>query len=178
MTKHVAVYPGSFNPFHPGHLHVVAQAALLFDKVTVLIATNPEKSYRVSPQERKELILHMVEDFVWAKNVAVDITDKPLMEYCNKKRIPTVVRGVRNGDDLEYERAQREYNMRLGQTDFPISYVYLAPDMAMQHLSSTYVRNFVKYCSPLQLCSLYNSTVLQTVLGYKEAAEIIELYKE
>ncbi len=176
MTR--CVYPGSFNPVHPGHIHIMAQAALLFDKVMVLIAVNPEKSYRVSPQERKELILSLIEDYAWAKKVKVDITDKTLMEYCDKKRIPVIIRGVRNGSDLEYERSQREFAMRLDSPGFPVSYVYLAPDMSMDHFSSTYIRNFIKYCTPIQLCNLYNCTHMQDVLGYGTAKDIIKLYKE
>ena len=41
MSK--AVYPGSFNPVHLGHMHVILQASRLFDEVRVLIAVNPEK---------------------------------------------------------------------------------------------------------------------------------------
>lgn len=49
MSEKVAVYPGSFNPVHPGHLHVIRQAAQVFDRVIVLIAENPEKSYPINP---------------------------------------------------------------------------------------------------------------------------------
>ena len=176
MTK--CIYPGSFNPVHPGHIHIMAQAALLFGSVTVLIAVNPEKVYRVAAETRRELILGMIEGFPWASKVKVDITDKTLMEYCGKKRIPVIVRGVRNGNDLEYERSQREYSMRLGNPGFPVSYVYLAPDVSLDYLSSTYVRNFIRYCTPLQLGTLYNSTLFGEVLPFGEASRMAELYKE
>lgn len=178
MSKRIAVYPGSFDPVHPGHIHIMAQAALLFDKVVVLIAENPEKSYKVPAQERKKLILGMIGDFEWAKKVTVDITGTTLMAYCNVKHINTVVRGIRNGDDLEYECAQREYSMRLGLVEFPVSYVYLAPDLSMRHFSSTYVRNFIAYCAPMQLCNLYNSTVLGRVLPAGEALWLVHRYGE
>lgn len=173
-----AVYPGSFNPVHLGHMHVILQASRLFDEVRVLIAVNPEKTYRVSAEDRRELILGMIEGFPWANKVKVDITDNTLMEYCGKKRIPVIVRGVRNGNDLEYERSQREYSMRLGNPGFPVSYVYLAPDVSLDYLSSTYVRNFIKYCTPLQLGALYNSTLFGEVLPFGEASRMAELYKE
>lgn len=176
MTR--CVYPGSFNPVHPGHIHIMAQAALLFGNVTVLIAVNPEKVYKVGAEARKELILGMIEGFPWVNKVKVDITDNTLMEYCGKKRIPVIVRGVRNGNDLEYERSQREYAMRLGKPGFPVSYVYLAPDVSLDYLSSTYVRNFIKYCTPLQLGVLYNSTLFGEVLPFGEVSQMAELYKE
>lgn len=49
-----AVYPGSFNPVHPGHLHVLAQATEIFDEVIVLVANNPGKEYKVPARENAD----------------------------------------------------------------------------------------------------------------------------
>ena len=59
MSEKIAVYPGSFNPVHPGHLHVIRQAAQVFDRVIVLIAENPEKSYPINPVLRMKWIKEM-----------------------------------------------------------------------------------------------------------------------
>lgn len=45
----VAIYSGSFNPFHEGHLDVIKQALKLFDKVVIAKGLNPEKPSVVSP---------------------------------------------------------------------------------------------------------------------------------
>ena len=51
MSEKVAVYPGSFNPVHPGHLHVIRQAAQVFDRVIVLI----ELMKTIGKRERKKV---------------------------------------------------------------------------------------------------------------------------
>jgi pantetheine-phosphate adenylyltransferase len=38
-----AVYPGTFDPFTPGHCNVVARARVMFDQIIVLVAVNPDK---------------------------------------------------------------------------------------------------------------------------------------
>lgn len=48
-TKNVAVFPGSFNP---GHLTTIYQATKVFDKVIVLVASNPDKNYSVPAKTR------------------------------------------------------------------------------------------------------------------------------
>lgn len=78
MSK--AVYPGSFNPAHLGHMHVILQASRLFDEVRVLIAVNPDKTYRVSAEDRRAILENLVGTLP-CHNVAVDISNRPLMEY-------------------------------------------------------------------------------------------------
>lgn len=51
-----AIYAGSFNPFHAGHLNIIQRAEKYFDKITILIAVNPNKNYVVSALERKNQI--------------------------------------------------------------------------------------------------------------------------
>lgn len=170
MSK--AVYPGSFNPVHLGHIHVILQASRLFDEVRVLIAVNPEKTYRVSAEDRKAIIENLVGTLP-CHNVSVDISDRPLMEYYDRMDIDAVIRGVRNGTDLESERVQSQYNLLLRTGKKPLTYVYLAPNPKFQHLSSTYVRQFIQYCTPAQLVNLYEGELH----GYP-AETLYNLYRE
>lgn len=167
-----AVYPGSFNPVHLGHMHVILQASRLFDEVRVLIAVNPEKTYRVSAEDRKRLIESLLGTLP-CHNVSVDISNRPLMEYYDRMDMDAVIRGVRNGAGLESERAQSQYNLLLHTGKKPLTYVYLAPNPKFQHLSSTYVRQFIQYCTPAQLVDLYES-----VLRGSPAETLYNLYKE
>lgn len=170
MTR--CVYPGSFNPVHLGHMHVILQASRIFDHVTVLVAVNPAKTYKVSAEDRKRLLESLVGTLP-CHNVSVDISNRPLMEYYDKMDMDAVIRGVRNGADLESERAQSQYNLLLRTGKKPLTYVYLAPNPKFQHLSSTYVRQFIQYCTPAQLVDLY-----ERELHGSPAETLYNLYKE
>ena len=54
--KHIALYPGSFDPFTNGHLDILKRATNLFEKVIVTVAVNNEKKSVFSGMERIELI--------------------------------------------------------------------------------------------------------------------------
>lgn len=167
-----AVYPGSFNPVHLRHMHVILQASRLFDEVRVLIAVNPEKTYRVSAEDRRAILENLVGTLP-CHNVSVDISNRPLMEYYDRMDMDAVIRGVRNGADLESERAQSQYNLLLRTGKKPLTYVYFAPHPKFQHLSSTYVRQFIQYCTPAQLVDLY-----ERELHGSPAETLYNLYKE
>ena len=64
----VALYPGSFDPVHNGHIHIIRRAAKLFDRVFVAVAANPDKQPLFSIPERVELLR---EALAGAENVEV-----------------------------------------------------------------------------------------------------------
>ena len=151
----VAVYPGSFNPVHPGHLHVIRQAAELFDKVYVLVAENPEKLYKVPADVRASWLDKMTTGFYWKKNVIIDISSKSLVDYCKDHNIEFVVRGLRDGKDLDYEKVQAEYNRVLSDEPAKLKYVYFTTPAHAAHLSSSSIRQFIKYATFEKMVNLY-----------------------
>lgn len=174
----VAVYPGSFDPIHPGHFNIIQQATEVFDKVVVLIAENPEKTYKVGALTRAVIIKELLSQFPWAKKVTVDCTQDYLVKYCKENGIKFVVRGLRNGTDLEYEKTQYEYIKTLENSAIPpVNYVYFATDPGDEHLSSTGVRHFIKYADVAQLKKLYwQGGVLS--FDDKVFENLLTLYKE
>ena len=96
----VAIYPGSFDPITNGHLDVLKRSLEVFDKVIVLVAINPDKSSRFSPNERVEMIKEAVADL---KNVEVDSTTGLTVEYAKKHGAKHLIRGLRAVTDFEYE---------------------------------------------------------------------------
>lgn len=153
--KKIAVYPGSFNPVHPGHLHTIRQAAQVFDTVYVVVMDNPAKKYDVDDKIRAEWIKGMIKGFDWSKHVKVEYCYGPLVDYCKVKKAKFIVRGIRNGVDLEFERAQQQYNEVLSDEPANINYVYFAPPKHSEHLSSTFVRQFIQYATLDKFQSLY-----------------------
>ena len=152
--KRIAVYPGSFDPIHSGHLQVIKQAAGLFDKLVVLVAKNPGKSGQQSFSTRVELAKYAIEQFpiVEPCEITVECTDKSLADYCKARDIKFVVRGLRNGVDLEYEETQKYF---VNKMDARLTYVFLTVPPLYRALSSSALREFAKIATPEQFFYAY-----------------------
>ncbi len=96
----IAVYPGSFDPITNGHLDVLKRALDIFDKVIVLVAVNPNKQSRFSPEERMEMIAEAMEN---DPRVEVDCYDGLTVEYAKSRGAFHLIRGLRAVTDFEYE---------------------------------------------------------------------------
>lgn len=96
----IAVYPGSFDPITNGHLDVLHRALRIFDKVIVLVAVNPNKKSRFSPEER---ILMIKEALNNNPNVEVDSYSGLTVKYAKEHHATHLIRGLRAVTDFEYE---------------------------------------------------------------------------
>lgn len=95
----VAIYPGSFDPITNGHLDVLNRALKIFDKVIVLVAINPNKKSRFTPEVRKAMIEEAVDD----KRVTVETYDGLTVDYAKQHGATHLIRGLRAVTDFEYE---------------------------------------------------------------------------
>ncbi len=129
-----ALFPGTFDPFTRGHLDLVARARLLFGKVTVGVARNPEKQSLFTAEERAELVRASVREL---PGVAVVLVPGLVVEACEELGADVIVRGVRNGSDFDFEAQMARTNRVLKKR---IDTVLLAPALEFAHVSSTLVR--------------------------------------
>jgi pantetheine-phosphate adenylyltransferase len=106
----VAIYPGSFDPLTNGHLSLIQRGLDIFDGLIVAVANNPDKAPLFSFEERMELIRGAVG--VNAR-VEVDSFDGLLVDYAKRRRIHTVLRGLRAVSDFEYEFQLANMNRKL-----------------------------------------------------------------
>ena len=95
----VAIYPGSFDPITNGHLDILNRALEIFDKVIVLVAVNPNKQSRFSPEDR----IAMIKEAVNNPNVEVDSYEGLTVEYARAHGAKHLIRGLRAVTDFEYE---------------------------------------------------------------------------
>jgi pantetheine-phosphate adenylyltransferase len=130
----IAVYPGSFNPFHDGHVDILRKALKLFDKVIVACGINPAKDYYCGPLD--ELNTYFAKEIKCGK-VEVQKFNGLLVDYVNECEADAIVRGLRNGNDLLYEQSQQYWNEDLGLT---IPIVYFVCDRKLSHISSSAIR--------------------------------------
>lgn len=132
MTKK-AVITGSFNPVTSGHLFLLEQAQKLFDEVYMVILVNPEKTYKLSLEERLSLLKDAVKPF---DNVKIFAYDGFACDFCLSVGANLMLRGVRNDKDLQYELDLRRQNLEYKGIDTMI----LVTDEKYKNVSSTYVR--------------------------------------
>ena len=95
-----AIYPGSFDPITNGHLDVLQRALKVFDEVIVLVAINPNKHSKFTPEERMQMIKEATNDL---KGVKVDATDGLSVSYAKEHGATCLIRGLRAVTDFEYE---------------------------------------------------------------------------
>jgi len=100
MNRHIAIYPGSFDPFTNGHLDIVHRGLEIFDTVIVAVACNSEKSSLFTAKERVNIISRLVDN---NPRVKVDSFDGLLVDYVVKKEARVILRGLRAVTDFEFE---------------------------------------------------------------------------
>jgi pantetheine-phosphate adenylyltransferase len=145
MRKHVAIYPGSFDPITNGHLDIIQRGAKLFDEVIVAILVNPEKAPLFSVGERMTMIQTILNDQF--ANVRVDKFEGLLVEYAVRQNAQVIVRGIRAVSDYEYELQMALMNRRLEPR---IETVFMMPAEAYTYLSSRLVREVSKFSGSVE----------------------------
>ena len=109
----LAVYPGSFDPLTLGHVDIAARATTLFDVVVIGIAHNAAKAGRhlLDVHERLRLAREATSHL---PGVEVDIVPGLLADYCTQHGANAIIKGLRNGSDLDAELPMALLNRDLG----------------------------------------------------------------
>lgn len=135
--KTVALYPGSFDPITYGHLDILERATGLFDTVIATIAVNKRKDAVFTGDEREKLLRQCLKGEEWAKRVHIEQFSGLLVDFAKKKNAQTLVRGVRQISDFEYEFRMALTNRRLAPH---IDTVFLMPDEHLTFISASLVK--------------------------------------
>ncbi|MBO0902382.1 pantetheine-phosphate adenylyltransferase [Jiella sonneratiae] len=96
-------YPGSFDPLTNGHLSVLVQALAVFDEVVVGIGVHPGKQALFSFEERVAMIREAVAASAAPERVGVVSFDGLVVDAADAAGAVALIRGVRDGTDLDYE---------------------------------------------------------------------------
>ena len=137
--KRTAYYPGSFDPLTNGHVDVLRQALALFDEVVVGIGVHPGKTPMFTFEERCELIERSLgED---KGRVRVERFDNLVVQAARDAGACVLVRGLRDGTDLDYEMQMAGMN---GVMAPDVATVFFPPSPANRAITATLVRQIAK----------------------------------
>jgi pantetheine-phosphate adenylyltransferase len=107
----VALIPGSFDPFHNGHLEVVERAGRLFDEIVVATLRNPQKAEPLfNLAEREEMLK---EALVHLPNVRIVSVSKLVVDVAHDVGATAIVKGLRAVSDFENELQMAQMNRQL-----------------------------------------------------------------
>ncbi len=137
--KHVAVYPGTFDPVTKGHVDLVERSLSIFDEIIVAIAANPRKEPLFTLDERIDMFAKVTDQF---ERMKIEGFDGLLVDYVKEKKAVGIIRGLRAVSDFEYEMQMALMNRRLDHT---IETVFLMPNEEYSFITSTIVKEAASY---------------------------------
>ena len=134
-----AVYPGSFDPLHNGHLDIIYRASKIYDHLTVAVLNNSLKKQLFSIDQRLALVQTVTKDI---SNVSTDQFEGLLANYLTQKEANVIVRGLRAISDFEYELQMAHLNRQLN-TKAETTFIMTAARWSF--LSSTNIKELAHY---------------------------------
>ena len=129
-----AIYPGTFDPVHLGHIDIAKRAAALFDEVIVAVYDRPQKKLLFSIDERVQMTREAMDGI---KGVVVDSYSGLTVDFATEVEAKAIVRGLRVFSDFELEFRLAMANHRLAPD---IEYVCLITSEEHTPLSSSIIR--------------------------------------
>jgi pantetheine-phosphate adenylyltransferase len=135
----IALCPGSFDPFHNGHLEVVERASRLFDEVVVAVLRNPQKGETLfTIDERREMLEESVAHLPTVRTVSMSTL---VVEVAKEVGATVIVKGLRAVSDFENELQMAQMNQQLSG----IETLFLPTGSAHSFIASRLIREVVRF---------------------------------
>ena len=139
MSKKIAVFPGSFDPFTIGHESVINRSLPLFDEIIIAIGTNSKKQAFFPVETRMQMIREVFRD---QPKIRVESYSGLTVDFCKKCNAQYLLRGLRTSADFEYERAIAQINKAM----YPdLESVFLLTRPEHTPINSTIIRDVIRY---------------------------------
>jgi len=138
MNKSRAIYPGSFDPVHFGHLDVIRRSTHLFSDLIIAVAASKSKGPLFSVEERIAMLREAL-----GENPAITILplEGLLVDFARQQEVFTVIRGLRAVSDFEFEFQMALMNRKLEPR---LETVYLTPKEDYTYLSSRIMKEIAR----------------------------------
>lgn len=154
--KTIAIYPGSFNPIHIGHINILEKAERIFGRgnVVTAIGINPDK-VNADGTTKWQHEVYLVEQTHKTKVISQKINrtvityskflHELIEDYEKDGYNVVIIRGLRNGVDLDYEVNQMRF---INDFKKDINVVYITCDQEFEHISSSAIRKIEQFGGP------------------------------
>ncbi|MFM8765032.1 MAG: pantetheine-phosphate adenylyltransferase [Spartobacteria bacterium] len=139
MNKSRAIYPGSFDPVHFGHLDVIRRSTHLFSDLIIAVAASKSKGPLFSVEDRIAMLREALGD-----DPAITILplEGLLVDFAREHGVFTVIRGLRAVSDFEFEFQMALMNRKLEPR---LETVYLTPKEDYTYLSSRIMKEVARF---------------------------------
>jgi pantetheine-phosphate adenylyltransferase len=135
----IALFPGSFDPFHNGHLEVVERAGKLFDEVVVATLRNPQKAEPLfSLEDREEMLRDSLEHL---DNVRMVSVSELVVNVARDIGATAIIRGLRAVSDFENELQMAQMNRQLSGIDT----LFIPTSSTTSFVASRLLREVARY---------------------------------
>ena len=139
LSPRIAVYTGTFDPVHLGHLDIIQRCSRLFDRLIVGVGINPDKATLFTIDERVRLLEAVTGEF---GNVEVRPFTGLAVQFVRQVGAALMVRGLRTLSDMEYEFTMSLMNLNL---DPGIETVFLMAKEEFSHVSSSFLKQIAVF---------------------------------
>lgn len=135
-----AVYPGSFDPVHNGHVDIIRRASRIYERLTVAVLHNPLKDRHLfSADERVAMLSESVRDL---PGVRVDAFGGLLADYLRSVEASVIVKGLRAISDFEVELQMAHLNRQLNPN---AETTFIMTATRWSYVSSTRIKEIAAY---------------------------------
>lgn len=137
-----AIFPGTFDPVHNGHLDIVERALQFFDSVVIAVAPSHSKGTLFTLDERMAMLREQTANL---KGVGVASFSGLLVDFARSQGISVAIRGVRAVSDFDYEFSMALMNRKLSEG---FESVFFIPSGRYIFLNSTLIREVARFGGP------------------------------
>ena len=135
--KRTALYTGSFDPVTYGHLDIMRQACRMVEKLVVAVGVHSSKTPVFTPEERMEILSETVVSLATAAQIEIVTFDNLAISAARKHGASVIVRGVRDGTDLDYEMQMAAMNATMAPE---VQTVFFPASPQVRPITATLVR--------------------------------------
>lgn len=137
--KRIAIFAGTFDPPHFGHLDIIDKAKKTCDHLIIAVALKPDKKALFSVEEKISMLKKM------APGVEVISFHGLIIDLAKEKKASFLIRGLRSSSSFDTEFQMCEANRAIGGVET----IFFMPNSSHCQISSTIIREIAHFKGPL-----------------------------